>query len=251
MASSNAGQQPICTLTQLIKLLGLKDETAMNKIKTIVVDTDSESVRNAALASETPIDVIRKQPNVMCDDQYLTKNESGDYEIDSKRIIDRYKDYYVSMCCPMVDESNRDEVLELQEIAEMTGDVEDYFKSIAPMAQSCDIIISEKEPLTMPSKPSPSVMVPRFKSSVSCWMMFDYVYLEEDAMVEGQEGAYVDSHIYPIGCVDDIQSAQKVIAKRKCCYTAICQVVNGRVKSKSYSIYYTGYDGTIQLIATE
>lgn len=250
MTSSNAGQ-PKCTLTELIDLLGLKDETAMSKIKTIVVDTDSESVRSAALASDKPIDVIRKQPNVLCDDQYLVKNENGDYDIDAKKIIGRYKDYYVSMCCPMVDESNMDEVLELQEIAEITGDVEDYFKSVAPMTKSCDIIISEKAPAPIPSKPAPSVMVPRFKSSVNCWMMFDYVYLDEDAMVEGQDGAYVDSHIFPIGCVDDLQSAQKVIAKRKSCYTAICQVANGRIKSKSYAVYYTGSDGTIQLIATE
>ncbi len=251
--SSEMSDGPGYTLAQFISWIEADADggAALAKIKSIVLDTDQSAIRHAALNSDKPVDIIRMQPNLLSDDAFLTKNEDGEYSIDTNKIVDRYKNFYVTLCCPLVEEEDADEAMALQELAAVTGNSEEYIKEIAKLATQCDIIISDKKPKPEFVKSAPAVYVPRFKSTINCWMMFDFRYLDEDALMEDDDSQYVDSHIFPIGCVETIQAAQDVIKKRKSQYTAVCQVVNGRVKTKSYSVYFTDYDGTIQLISTE
>lgn len=221
-----------------------------DKLSGLFVIDDFQSKREEFARMSRPIDFISSNyKNLTEDDDFLEEDGAG-YEISIKLLSDRFdKEYYISMCYPMIDDPET-----LKSIETLKGSPDEYKRKALEAADSYVVILS-KIPLstdlgidTSSSEMAPS---PNIESSIGGFLICDYVVFSTPASLKGNDDLTATGMALPIGIVETKEKAAEIAAKRLGQFTSVLEVKNGSVVIESMVLYFTGVDGKISVVSSK
>lgn len=225
-----------------------------DKLSGLFIIDDFQSKREEFARMSRPVDFISSNySNLIEDDDYLEEDGAG-YAISAKLLSDKFdKDYYVSMCYPMIDDPET-----LKKLSLMSVDSEDY-KQKALASASSYVLVLTKIPLSTDlgiGNKIGDICEEHYgddleiDSKINGFLVCDYTVFSKPAAVKGNDGLMATGMPLPIGVVETKEKACALAAKRPNELTSVVEIRKGRILIETTTLYFADKDGNISVKTT-